>query len=306
MFRSVYYTLRPAVPRRLQVGIHKYHNIIKRKSFNDIWPIDEAAGVHPNNWQGWPDGKQFALILTHDVELLTGQEKCPAVANIEKELGLRSSFNFVPERYIKSHEVHQYLKDNGFEIGVHGLKHDGKLYASEEIFKQRAVKINKYLKEWDAVGFRSPAMHHNLDWIHYLNIEYDLSTFDTDPFEPQPDGVGTIFPFWVPGEHGKGYVELPYTLPQDSTLFIFMNEKNSDIWKKKLDWIVSRGGMALINVHPDYMNISGSKLKQEEFPIKYYVEFLEYIIKNYKDLYWNVLPKTLTRLYKETYLKNIN
>ena len=31
-----------------------------------------------------------------------------------------------------------------------------------------------------------------------LNIAYDASTFDTDPFEPQPDGVNTIFPFWVP------------------------------------------------------------------------------------------------------------
>jgi hypothetical protein len=26
------------------------------------------------------------------------------------------------------------------------------------------------------------------------------STFDTDPFEPQPDGMGTIFPFWVPNQ----------------------------------------------------------------------------------------------------------
>jgi hypothetical protein len=36
------------------------------------------------------------------------------------------------------------------------------------------------------------------DWLHQLNIEYDLSTFDTDPFEPQPEGRHTIFPFWVP------------------------------------------------------------------------------------------------------------
>jgi len=47
------------------------------------------------------------------------------------------------------------------------------------------------------VGFRAPAMHDNLEWISELNLEYDLSTFDTDPFEPQSDGVGTIFPFKV-------------------------------------------------------------------------------------------------------------
>ena len=38
-------------------------------------------------------------------------------------------------------------------------------------------------------------MHHNLDWISELEIDYDMSTFDTDPFEPMPQGAGTIFPF---------------------------------------------------------------------------------------------------------------
>jgi len=63
---------------------------------------------------------------------------------------------------------------------------------------ERAAKINNYIREWNAAGFRAPAMHHNLDWIRELDIEYDSSTFDTDPFEPQPDNVNCIFPFWVP------------------------------------------------------------------------------------------------------------
>ena len=80
-------------------------------------------------------------------------------------------------------------------------------------------------------------MLRNLDWIHDLNIEYDLSTFDTDPFEPQPEGTGTIFPFMVKNSvNGATYVELPYTLPQDSSLFVIMREKTIDIWKKKLDY----------------------------------------------------------------------
>ena len=69
------------------------------------------------------------------------------------------------------------------------------LYRFRRVLQQRASIINAYLKEWGAVGFRSPAMHHNLEWLQDLDIEYDASTFDTDPFEPQPDGVGTIFPF---------------------------------------------------------------------------------------------------------------
>jgi hypothetical protein len=88
----------------------------------------------------------------------------------------------------------------------------------------------------------------------------DASTFDTDPFEPQPEGMGTIFPFWVhDGSKTKGFVEIPYTLPQDFTLFVLMREKNIDIWKKKLDWIVEKGGMALLITHPDYMIFGGKR-----------------------------------------------
>ena len=256
-------------------------------------------------FHGWPDQKNFSLVLTHDVDTARGQEKCLKLAEIEKKLGFRSSFNFVPERYIVSKDLRTYLTDNGFEVGVHGLKHDGKLYASKTIFHERASKINQYLKEWNAVGFRSPAMHHNLDWLHDLALEYDASTFDTDPFEPQSDGVGTIFPFWVKGNPNQdGYVELPYTLPQDSTLFMLLREKKIDIWKRKLDWIVEKGGMVLTNTHPDYMNFDGSSLGLQEYPARYYEEFLEYVKTRYEGRYWHVLPRDMARFWATKYGKS--
>ena len=193
----------------------------------------------------------------------------------------------------------------GSDAGVHGLNHDGKLYKSRKVFQERAIKINAYLKDWGAVGFRSPAMHHNLEWLHELDIEYDASTFDTDPFEPQLDGVGTIFPFWVPGSFdGKGYVELPYTLPQDFTLFVLMREKNIDIWKRKLDWIAEHGGMALVNTHPDYMHFGAGKPGLEEYPVRYYKEFLEYVKERYEGQYWHVLPKEMARFWVSDVVKN--
>jgi len=144
-------------------------------------------------------------------------------------------------------------------------------------------------------------MHHNLDWIHDLNVEYDASTFDTDPFEPQSDGVRSIFPFLVQGnEVHKGYIELPYTLPQDFTLFALMREKDIGIWKKKLDWIAENGGMALLNTHPDYMDFRGKKLKIDEYSYKYYEEFLHYIKAEYKTQYWHVLPKEMARFWRST------
>ncbi len=145
-------------------------------------------------------------------------------------------------------------------------------------------------------------MQHNLEWIHDLEIEYDASTFDTDPFEPQPDGMQTIFPFWVQGNSNqKGYIELPYTLPQDFTLFVLMQERDIGIWKRKLDWIAECGGMALLNVHPDYINFGEGKTKTGEYPVTYYEELLKYVKGRYEGQYWHVLPKEMANFWTKHY-----
>ena len=153
----------------------------------------------PEGWPGWPDGKKFAVVLTHDVEENSGLQKCRHLMELEMELGFRSSYNFIPEGgYHVPVLLREKLEEGGFEVGVHDLEHDGRLFRSLPKFKERAIRINRYLRDWNAVGFRGGFMLRNLDWLHELEIEYDLSTFDTDPFEPQPEGHHTIFPFWVP------------------------------------------------------------------------------------------------------------
>jgi hypothetical protein len=152
----------------------------------------------PENWPGWPEGKKFALILTHDVESKTGLNRCRSLMQLELGLGFRSSFNFIPEgSYRVPAELRKELTASGFEVGIHDLKHDGCLFFSRRKFKRRAVRINGYAREWGASGFRSGFMLRNLNWLHDLDVQYDASTFDTDPFEPQPEGRHTIFPFWV-------------------------------------------------------------------------------------------------------------
>jgi hypothetical protein len=304
LLTRIYYAVRPLVPRWLQILFRRRIVLLKRELCKNIWPIDEKAAVPPESWSGWPEGKQFALVLTHDVDTAKGHEQCRQLMKLERDLGFRSSFNFVPERYAVSSELRHYLTGHGFEVGVHGLYHDGKLYDSREIFQSRAIRINQYLHEWNAVGFRSPSMQHNLEWIHDLEIEYDASTFDTDPFEPQSDGVQTIFPFIVSGGRGaKGYVELPYTLPQDFTLFVLMGEEDIDIWKKKLDWIVECGGMALINTHPDYMHFAEGGSGEEEYPSKHYEDFLHYVKSQYQGRYWHALPRDMAHFWSMGRLK---
>lgn len=301
VFVDSYYQLKPFIPRQVQIIVRSRINLFRRWLHRNAWPIDRRAGTIPDNWDGWPENKRFALVLTHDVESARGQETCRLLADMEKDLGFRSSFNFVITNNV-SPEVRSRLENDGFEVGIHGLWHDRSMYESREKFAFQAAVINGYLKKWGAVGFRSPCMYHNLTWLHDLDIAYDASTFDTDPFEPQPDGMRTIFPFWVPANPGgkrMGYVELPYTLPQDFTLFVLFKERTIDLWQRKLDWICEHGGMALINTHPDYMDFSGQTRNCSSYCVEHYKRFLEYVRERHGNHCWHVLPREMARFWRE-------
>jgi len=279
--------------RRLFLKLRKYKH-------SRTWPIYEKAGRVPVGWKGWPEGKKFALVLTHDVEGLKGQDRCLALMRLEEELGFRSGFFLPTDRYRLEAEVIGELQEHGFEVGIHGVRHDGRLFKNREIFDGRALIINGFLDKWRVHGFRAPSMHHNLEWISDLDIAYDSSTTDTDPFEPQCCGVSTIFPFLVAGgAPNKSYVELPYTLTQDFSLFVLMRKKNIDIWKKKLDWIVEHGGMALMLTHPDYMDMGGGRRSDTEYPVDFYEEMLDYIKSRYAGEYWHALPQEMAEFWRK-------
>ena len=317
-------------------------------------------------------------MLSHDVDTIHGYKDVLRVAQLEEKMDFRSCFNFVPERYGRvSLALLDQLRRRGFDVAVHGLKHDGKLFLSRCNFERQAPRINAYLKKWQTEGFTSPSMQRDLEWMAALNIDYSMSTFDTDPFEPQPDGVGTIFPFAVykncseqsafrapqGPERGRRavssqrfgsrtqypepstqnpisssnsgnpsnstnpsnsvdstnsmdpsnsrnsrsfFVELPYTLPQDSTLFVILQEKTIGIWKRKLDWIAEKGGMALLNTHSDYMNCVNGRCGLEEYPIRLYKEFLQYVKDKYEGQYWHVLPKQMANFWREKMVVKAN
>ncbi|MEM7334658.1 MAG: hypothetical protein AAF490_21460, partial [Chloroflexota bacterium] len=170
-----------------------------------------------------------------------------------------------------------------------------------EIFTQRVPKINAYLQKWNAHGVHTPARHHQLDWNHAWDVSYVSSTFDTDPFEPQSDGVKTLFPFCVADPHSNStYIELPYTLPQDHCLYVILQERTIDIWKKKLDWIAQHGGMAFVITHPDYMNIGDQPTGLEEYPIDLYKELLNYIKTKHAGAYWQALPHEVADFWRKS------
>lgn len=318
---DTFYTLKPLISRRLQLYLRRQLAQRQRDRHAETWPILERARQRPVAWAGWPEDKQFAFVLIHDVETMAGQDKCRSLMKLEMDRGFRSCFNFVPERYAVSERLRMTLAANGFEIGVHGLNHDGKLFRSARVFNDRAAKINYYLNQWDATGFCSPSSHHRLEWNHLLHIDYDSSTFDTDPFEVQPDGIETIFPVWVRSgmsasdqlkrrqsgqlELGgkRGYVELPYTLAQDFYLFILLRETTISTWRDKIDWIADCGGLALLITHPDYMNFGDNPLGREEYGVDYYLQFLEYVQEAHCGQFWHALPKAAADWYRSWALK---
>ncbi len=319
LLNHAYYAVKPLLPSRFRLALRRLRGQAILKKCGSFWPISEKNGRAPKDWPGWPDGKQFAFVLTHDVEGLRGLNRCRQVAEIEMEYGFRSSFNFIPKgEYEVPTELITWLRENGFEVGVHDLRHDGALFQSRERFKKDSAAINEQLKSWGAVGFRAGFMLHKLDWLHDLNIEYDSSTFDVDPFEPQPDGTQTIFPFWVPkpdpeadafpgkpteatktpgcsllapNSPDEGYIELSYTLVQDYNLFIVLQQKGIDIWKKKLSWLAAKGGMAMLDTHPDYMATPGDTANAFEYPVQFYRDFLHHIQTEYAGQYWAALPR---------------
>lgn len=284
----------------------------QRRQSAAVWPILPGSERKPDGWPGWPSGKRFAVVLTHDVEGPAGLAKCRKLMAIERELGFRSSFNFVPEGgYSVDAALREELIQGGWEVGVHDHRHDGMLYRNSAEFHRGAMVINQYLKRWNAVGFRAGFMFHNLEWLHRLRVEYDASTFDTDPFEPQNDGAGTIFPFWVPGpvrsgvrgdDNGAsrdGYAELPYTLVQDSTLYLLLREPTAEVWTTKLDWIARHEGMALVNVHPDYVRFPDEPESQSTFNVDRYRELLLHIRERYPGQYWQPLPREVGSFVRE-------
>ena len=299
--KLAYYSIKPLLPRSLQISLRRARVRLKARRAADTWPIDPRAGAAPPGWLGWPEGRSFALVLTHDVESCRGLSRCGRLWRAENEQGFVSSFNFIPEKYTLPRQLHDELVASGFEIGVHDLRHDGRLFSSEKAFLQRVHAINGYLAGWGAVGFRAGSMFHNLDWMHRVKIQYDSSTFDTDPFEPQPDGLGTVFPRWIRNGAGDGgYVELPYTLPQDMTLFILLRHRDPRLWKEKLAWIARCGGMALLVSHPDYMSWGSEKRRVDEYPFELYREFLDHVRREYKGQYWNAPPCEVARYWKRT------
>ncbi len=288
--KKLYYYLRPYIPLVARHFLQSLRNVkVEERWYISSELIQEYLKYcnqdkfteFQNNC--WPENIKSALVLTHDVETHEGLKFIPKVLELEIENRIKSSWNIVPYLYPIDNGIIKLIQDSGGEIGIHGYNHDGKLYFSKKIFDKRKYNINEAIKKYNAVGFRSPLAHRNLLWQQELNIEYDASCFDIDPFQSMPGGTNSIWPFQV----GK-FIELPYTLPQDHVLWIQLKEKTNRIWEEKIKWLYRNRGMMLLITHPDYLML-GNNLNK-------YKELLNYISSFTK--IWFVLPKDVAKFWR--------
>jgi peptidoglycan/xylan/chitin deacetylase (PgdA/CDA1 family) len=296
---SAYYALKPLIPRRVQLAMRRrYVRRQLRRTF-PAWPTESvlldlhsralgdlltASGLERLALVGyWPRGFRFAAVLTHDVEGPLGLANIARVLEVERRHGVRSSWNFVAEDYDIPEGTFDLIRAAGGEIGLHGIRHDGKLFRSRATFEADLPKIRRYLADWGAVGFRSPATHRNSGWMSELPCLYDSSFPDTDPFEPQPGGCCSILPFCF-GE----VVELPITLLMDHTMFEILRWPGVQAWTEKSEWLIRQQGLINLITHPDY-------LANDEYLARYDA-FVGWLVQQRGG--WMALPREVAEWWK--------
>ena len=247
--------VKPLLPRRLQIAMRRLY--AKRQARTEF-PAGRSsrssstAGVPScaRRWTrargepmpviaNWPEGRRFAAILTHDVEGPAGIANMPRVLEIERRHGFVSSGTSSPRATRSRTACFDHSAPRAARSGCTAIKHDCKLFASRARFEAELPEIHRYLAEWDAVGFRSPATHRNADWMPELGALYDSSFPDTDPFEPQAGGCCSILPYFLgrpgraadhagPGPHAVGDPAPGHDRPLDAQERLDHRQRRAD------------------------------------------------------------------------------
>jgi hypothetical protein len=258
-----YYRVKRLIPRTLRHRLNSAAIRARTRLEFPRWPCESALVEFWRAWVRrslalagatdgwhigfWPQQAKCCIVLTHDVESLKGFDRMEPIAELEERQGFRSAWNLPLTQYPIDWQRVARLRERGFEFGAHGLCHDGRLFRSHRDFAALAPLLERLAAEHGLDGFRSPSTLRDPRAIATLAFDFDSSFADTDPYEPQPGGTFSLFPF-----HLARLIELPYTLPQDHTLIHLLHRSPLPLWTMKAKWIASLGGMILTLTHPDY------------------------------------------------------
>jgi len=273
---KLYYLVRPLLPVGVRKHLQKHHLRNWDKIAFPHWPVDTSvddllerlllecvrcSGEKriPLIWF-WPEGKSSCALMTHDVEEAAGRDFCAKLMEIDDRYGIKGSYQVVPEeRYTVTPEFLESVRAGGCEVLVHDLNHDGHLYKNREQFEERAVKINRYLKEYGAEGFRAGVLYRKQLWYDALECAYDMSVPNVAHLDPQRGGCCTVMPYFI-----GDILEIPVTTVQDYTLFHILNDYSTRIWRQQTEILLAKHGVMSFIVHPDYVTEQREQAVYEE------------------------------------------
>ena len=297
---DAFYRVKRFVPRSLQLEARRA--LVRRQRAPEFpsWPWDDSvirllkfyahsalvvSGRDELSFRWfWPYGRTGALALGHDVESREGLRLAVELADVEEELGFRSVFN-LGMWYAIDDGIVRELTERGFEIGLHGIHHDRRLFGSRSEFERQLPLLGRAAAELHAEGFRSPSTYRVFDWLGELPVSYDASISHSDPFEAQPGGCCSVWPFFI----GQ-VVELPYTLPQDHTLLTLLKARSVDLWIEQAERIERHHGLIHCVSHPD-RGYLGDREKRV-----LYAEFLRAMAD--RAGLWHALPRDVARWWR--------
>jgi peptidoglycan/xylan/chitin deacetylase (PgdA/CDA1 family) len=198
----------------------------------------------------WPDGKRFALVLTHDIDSSNGQSVALELAAAEREHGLRSAWYVVGRDWPLDHEALGSLRADGHELGLHDTHHDNRgAFLAPDQLGERLDACGELVERYGMTGYRSPSMLRTKSMYQALlgRFGYDSSMPDTGLL-PKRNGCATVFPINV-----DGVPVLPLTLPPDGQLAGLGLDPTeiAEQWVAKTEWVARAGGIAMVLTHPE-------------------------------------------------------
>jgi len=301
--QRLYYQLRPL----LGVAVRKHLQRVRLSGWEKIafpsWPVDRSVeglmetamtlllkaqpeSSIPFIWF-WPGQASACAMMTHDVEGQHGLDFCDELMDIDDSFAIKSAFQLIPEGREKEWRgAAAKMRGRGFEVNLHDLNHDGRLFADKDTFLRQARRINRYTREFGCDGFRSGAMYREQAWFDAFEFSYDMSVPNAAHLEPQRGGCCTVMPYFV-----GNILELPLTTIQDYSLFHILDDYSTTLWKEQIRLIRQHHGLISIIAHPDYL--TGRRERAV------YVELLGHLHElRERHAVWIALPGEINRWWR--------
>lgn len=248
----------------------------------------------------WPEGKRYAVTLSHDVDTdyaFRTPQALAALRHIEERVGMRSAWMIITRYAASGRAALSDLVQSGHEIGCHSTRHDHRLaFLPAARMRDRVREGKERLSPYGAIGFRSPNYLRTPSLYEALSgrFDYDMSMHDvvgdSSNLTPANEGCCTCLPFFVAGTN---VLEIPTTVPEDWEFELRGVPPRGGFTAQKLaiQRIRSLGGVANVLTHPE------PTLSLRPAWLDIYRELIELAAAD--DAAWPALPRDVNRHWRE-------